>query len=47
LTALFRALRGGLTESNPTSPTGIGAIGNLGGTDVIKLILDEIEAKRS
>jgi len=37
---------GYLTEINVTSPTGIRAIKNLGGSDVAALIWDTIEAKR-
>ncbi len=38
---------GWLTEINVTSPTGIRAIGSLGGPDVAALIWDKIEAKRA
>jgi glutathione synthase len=37
---------GFLTEINVTSPTGIRAIKNLGGSDIAALIWDKIEAKR-
>jgi glutathione synthase len=37
---------GYLTEINVTSPTGIRAIGNLGGPDIAAMIWDKIEAKR-
>ena len=36
-----------LTEINVTSPTGIRAVKNLGGTDIAALIWDKIEAKRA
>jgi glutathione synthase len=38
---------GNLTEINVTSPTGIRAIGRLGGPDVAAKIWDAIENKRS
>jgi len=38
---------GFLTEINVTSPTGIRAVKNLGGTDIAALIWDKIEAKRA
>jgi glutathione synthase len=37
---------GWLTEINVTSPTGVRAIKNLGGTDVAAMLWDSIEAKR-
>src|SRR5436853_5633869 len=37
---------GNLTEINATSPTGIRAVGNVGGPDIAKLVWDKIEGKR-